>query len=225
MNNGTTQPGWLSREAVALVMTPILLLATYYLRPAWLAPPVPQRSLFAWMAVSFICLFVIPAAVIAVWWRRPLSDFGLSLGRPRLWLPLAGAYLAVALPALIAATRLFPSIALYYPRYAPARHSLAAFALSELAWLAYFFAWEFFFRGFLLFTLLPRLGPPLAIVMQMVPFALMHLPKPAPEAFASVFAGLALGFLAWIGRSALAPWLVHFLCALAVDAAAIAWRP
>ena len=66
--------------------------------------------------------------------------------------------------------------------------------------MAYFVAWEFVFRGWMLFGLAPRLGPGLAIVLQALPFSLMHTGKPELEAYGLILAGLALGALAWRTR-------------------------
>jgi membrane protease YdiL (CAAX protease family) len=46
-----------------------------------------------------------------------------------------------------------------------------------LVMAAYLFAWEFIFRGFLLFGLKERLGP-WSMVIQMIPFVLLRFGKP-----------------------------------------------
>ena len=53
----------------------------------------------------------------------------------------------------------------------------------------------------MLFGTAPALGAPLAIVVQTVPFAILHADKPPAEAYLAVLGGLALGALVWRCRS------------------------
>jgi len=71
-------------------------------------------------------------------------------------------------------------------------------------------AWEFIWRGFLLFGLASFLGPGPAIWLQAVPFAFMHLGKPELETLTTIFGGAAFGFVAWRSRSFLYPFLIHW---------------
>jgi len=80
---------------------------------------------------------------------------------------------------------------------------------------AYFFVWEFFFRGFLLFGLQERFGA-FAIVIQAVPFAIMHFDKPPLEAVLAVFAGLLFGHIAYRSQSFLPTFLLHWLMNIAL---------
>jgi len=208
------------REPAVVVLAVALLAIPYYHgSPPW----IPMRwRLFWWFGLSAVCFLAVPALIIRFIWREPLGRYGLALGDVRTWLRYFLLFALVALPAMVVASR-FPSVQQYYPRYPWARHSLAALLVSELGWLVYFLAWEFFFRGFLLFTLLRRMPPALAIAIQTVPFAMMHFPKPEVEAFASIAAGVALGWMAYRGRSMIGTWLLHFLCAGLVDILVVAW--
>jgi membrane protease YdiL (CAAX protease family) len=208
------------REPVVLLLAVVLLALPYYHgSPPWL----PERwRLFFWFGLNFVCLFIVPVAVIRLAWREPLGWYGLSLGQVRIGLRYLGGFAAVALPALLVASRL-PSIHSFYPRYPWARQSLGALLASEAGWLVYFLAWEFFFRGFLLFTMLRRFPPAVAVAVQTVPFAMMHFPKPELEAMASIVAGVALGTMAYRSRSCLGPWLLHFICAAFLDVAVVFW--
>ena len=70
------------------------------------------------------------------------------------------------------------------------------------------FAWEFVFRGFLLFALV-RIAGPYAILLQAVPFTLMHFAKPEVETLSCIFGGSAFGYIAWRTRSFFYPFLIH----------------
>ncbi len=208
------------RETGGLLLAIALLAVVYYhgeirqLGPRW--------ELFGWFGVNFVVLFVVPALVIRLGWRQRLSDYGLGWGKPEIW----GRYLlifgAVMVPVIVLASRI-PSLHHYYPRYPYARESALWFLASAGGWLVYFFAWEFFFRGFLLNLLAPRYGG-IAIAVQTVPFVLMHLPKPETETFAAIIAGVALGIMAYRGRSMLGTWLLHWGVAVFMDLLVVVWR-
>jgi uncharacterized protein len=182
----------------------------------------PRFRLFVWFGTTFVVLFAVPALVVRFVWRVPLSEVGFRLGRPQVWGKDLALLLAVMVPVVLVMSRTADFHA-YYPRFELARHSLGWWAVGAAAWLLYFMAWEWFFRGFMLFGLAPRLGPGLAIMVQMVPFAMAHFPKLEAEAWSSMVAGLALGLMAWRGRSFVGPWLLHWAVAACMDLSVILW--
>ncbi len=84
------------------------------------------------------------------------------------------------------------------------------------------FSWEFFFRGFMLFGLKQRFGN-YSILIQTIPFAVMHYSKPFPEAIGSIVAGLFLGVLAFETRSFIYGAAIHWLVAMTMDLVAISF--
>jgi membrane protease YdiL (CAAX protease family) len=90
----------------------------------------------------------------------------------------------------------------------------------ELIYFIQFFALEFFFRGFLLHSLKPALGP-YAIFVMTVPYCMIHFGKPMPETFAAIFAGVFLGWLSfrngniWLGLA------LHCFVAFSMDILAL----
>jgi membrane protease YdiL (CAAX protease family) len=77
------------------------------------------------------------------------------------------------------------------------------------------FAVEFMFRGFILFGLKERLGGG-AVLVQMVPFALLHLHKPGLEAAGCVISGIYFGYLAWRTDSLWPVYIIHCVAALSM---------
>ena len=71
------------------------------------------------------------------------------------------------------------------------------------------FGWEFFFRGFILFTFVRKFGAE-AIWLQAVPFALAHIGKPEIETLSTIFGGFAFGWVAYRTRSFVYPFLIHW---------------
>jgi membrane protease YdiL (CAAX protease family) len=89
----------------------------------------------------------------------------------------------------------------------------------------YFFCWEFFFRGFLLFGLakFKFLGPWGAVLAQTIPFTLLHwslvpaASKPPMEIISAFFGGLILGALAIRTKSFVYGFVIHWAISLGLD--------
>jgi membrane protease YdiL (CAAX protease family) len=172
-----------------------------------------------WFGCSVVLYLVVPLILARAVPALRSDELGLVLGDVRFGLKATGALLAVMIPVVLIAAHT-GAFAAKYPLARGATSSTATFVLYEAAYVAYFLGWEFLFRGFALFPVAARLGVWPAILIQNVPFALLHVGKPAPEAFGSLAAGLVLGLLAWRTRSFLWGFLVHAVVAVAMDVAA-----
>ena len=102
--------------------------------------------------------------------------------------------------------------------YKPA--AMSDWILYECIYMLQFFAVEFFFRGFCLFRL-ERFAGWYAIPIMVIPYALIHIYKPLPEALGSVAGGLILGYLAIKTRSIWPGFIVHCGIALSMDVFAL----
>jgi uncharacterized protein len=208
------------REATILILTAVLLSGVHFHGSLpWLGP---RAELFGWFAVNAVLLLGVPALVIRFGFRERLSAYGLCLGRPRVWGRDLAALAPVVLVAAAMASRL-PAVRAFVPRYRPALAEPWLLLPSTLGWGVYFFAWEFFFRAFLLFGLGRRIGRT-AIFIQLVPFVMAHYPKSEGETFASIAAGALLGAIAWRGESFLPAWLLHWAAATALNLFMVLWR-
>lgn len=173
-------------------------------------------------ASTFALMGLVPLAVGLLVDRRRPAELGFSLGDWRAGLKWSAIFLAAMLPVVIAASY-STTFAAKYPLARSAGDSPVAFAVYQLVMLLYFLGWEFFFRGYLLFSLHRHIGLA-AVFVQMIPFAVLHGAKPLPEALGSIVVGLVLGLFALKTRTFLYCAIVHFLVALAMDAAAVAQR-
>lgn len=203
--------------AIPLVYASFALTALeYFARPDFFVSLFPfashaQFGLYPhlWWAGCTITLFLlVPAAIVAFGFRRPLREVGFNLQIRRRHLGLYLLMFAAVLPLVfVAAAR--PEFQVTYPFYRGAFHAgLGAIALWELAYLSQFVALEFFFRGFLVLGLSRPLGRA-AIWVAAVPYCMIHFHKPPLEAFAAIVAGLVLGEVAWRTRSILGGVIVH----------------
>lgn len=155
----------------------------------------------------FVLYFLIPALIIWLIYREPLSNFGFRLGDWRaglLW-TLAGCLGMGLLLWFVART---PQMTDFYRERAPD-------GVGRLIFLngVELFAWEFVWRGLMLFAYARYFGPGAAIFLQAVPFAFMHLGKPEIEALSTIFGGAAFGLIAWRTQSFVYPWLIHWFIA------------
>jgi uncharacterized protein len=153
---------------------------------------------------------LLPALVIRFFWRDSLADYGLRIGDWKFGLRSV----AILLP-LISLLFLLPAASMEdmratYPVDRAAGDSLSRFLVHTGGRILLFYtAWEFLFRGFLLFGLRRITGDAVAICVQTIPSALWHINYPAGELYMSIAAGLLFGWLALRTRSILWPLLLH----------------
>jgi membrane protease YdiL (CAAX protease family) len=153
--------------------------------------------------------------------RERVRDYGLrvdGLGAHR------GPYvtlLAVALPVVVAA-----SFAHGFQSKYPFLDLAAGESLwpQMYVWWAFYFAQfaalEFFFRGFLVHGLAPRLGW-MSIFVMVVPYNMLHYGKPMPEALAAIVGGVVLGTLSLKTRSIWWGVALHIAIATTMDLCAL----
>ncbi len=182
-----------------------------YFDPQW-------RELLSWgwwFSLQAILGFILPAASLLLFFGRKPREIGLGLGDWKLALLVALLYLPlVAVGTWVLSAD--PAFLAKYPHCRMAVRHWGIFAVCELWFVLYWLGWEYLWRGFVLFGTAHRFGH-YAIIIQMVPFALLHLYKPLPEALLSVVGGVALGILVWRCRSFWIAVPIHALQMLFMD--------
>jgi membrane protease YdiL (CAAX protease family) len=166
-----------------------------------------------------VLLVAVPAGLGRVLLGDRMGAYGVARGDKRT--SLAATAFVAPLFALAAALggALIPELRAEYPLSRTALISPWHFVAYEIAYLAYYAAWEFHFRGFLLLGAEKTIGTAAALGLSVTASVLMHLPKPAVEFYASIVAGLVLGWLALRTRSLIAPLLIHYAAGVANDLA------
>lgn len=232
LERDTSEGGDREAATILLVATVLLVVFFYWGRPGfytssglidWVdgrAIPTltehPGVGAYLWWGLSSIVIRVlVPLGVIIFLLKRKPVDFGFRIrGVGRHFAPYAAMYLLM-LPVLLWASSL-SSFRGYYPFYDRAAEGGAAFWLFELGYLVQFVGVEAFFRGFLTFGLARRFGL-LSVVIMTVPYTMIHFNKPMPEAFAAIFAGLILGYMALRSRSFVPGIALHVGVAFTMD--------
>ena len=152
----------------------------------------------------FVLEFLVPVAWIVAVWREDPRRFGLTLGDWRLGLPITVAGIA-GMAVIIWIVGQQSDFRSYYTDTIAGRP--AGRLVIDTA--VDIFAWEFFFRGWMLWSLGRRIGTD-AIWIQVIPFALMHVWKPEIEQLSTVIGGAFFGLLAWRTKSMVWGFLLHW---------------
>ncbi|MCU0646152.1 MAG: CPBP family intramembrane metalloprotease [bacterium] len=172
-----------------------------------------------YMFLSFFLLMgIIPLFIILFVFKEPLQDYGITPGDWRKGLPLA-----IFLTILIAVLLLLPSsqtpdFRATYPFDKTAGDSTLSFIRFELLrGMIFYTAWEFFFRGFMLFGLRKYVGDWLAICIQTIPSCLWHIGLPIGEILSSILAGILFGIIAIRTKSIFWVFVLHYFIGLLLD--------
>ena len=174
------------------------------------APSLANREL-RFRVEGILLLGVVPLLLVLFVHRRRLVDFGLGLPKLR-WFGFATAYLVLVHPINFLYA-MSPSILKDYPFYAPARDGGLSFWGYQALVAVYMLAWEFFLRGYVLFGLREKVGA-FAILVQLVPFVILHFGYSTPELYFCVVDGIFLGAIAYISRSVWPVVYIHTLQSL-----------
>jgi membrane protease YdiL (CAAX protease family) len=191
IKNRTLRGYDLNLIAVVGISTLVLILRRYY----------PLDIDFP-RATQLIYYLLVPLAAGWLLFRDKPWDYGIRIGRWKPAIILTAASLG-AMALILYGTGRMPEFRSYYQMHdidwpeLLLNHSL------------YMFAWEFLFRGYMLFGLERSIGKS-AVFVQAIPFVLLHLGKPFLETLACIPGGFFLGYIAYRTRSFLPCFIIHF---------------
>ena len=148
-----------------------------------------------WFTTDFITLFILAILIIKFVIKEDLKDYGLQAGDYKAGLIISAIFLGVMLVIIwfVSAT---PDFATKYPHLQSTKNSWRDFYIYESGMLLYMIGWEFIWRGFMLFGLKEKFGY-YSVLIQMIPFVILHNGKPIAETFGAIAGGIALGMLAF----------------------------
>jgi membrane protease YdiL (CAAX protease family) len=166
----------------------------------------------------FVLMFVIPFLFIKLHLKKPLSDFGFGLGDIKYGTAFTIiAIVGLVLPLIYIASGM-PDIQQEYPLAKILHERFDLIVWYELAYvLFYYVAWEFYFRGFLLFGLKDKLGVMNAVLIQTISSCLIHLGKPDGEILGSILIGIIFGAVALRTRSFWYVFILHATIGVLTD--------
>lgn len=162
-----------------------------------------------WLIGDFLLQFPLLLLLIRFVLKEGPSRYSVQRGDGRLGLKAALAFWAIMVPILwfVSADAAFQQV---HPAPHAAKLHWVPFLIYAVCSALYLVGWEFIWRGYVLFGLKEHFGH-FAVLIQAVPFALLHLGSPEIETFAAVAAGIGLGMLALATRSFWYGALAHML--------------
>ena len=152
-------------------------------------------------ASELIYYLLIPLSTgLILFWDKPW-DYGICIGRWKAFLVLTTLCLAGMVAIVYASSRTDHFTSYYYR---------ATIDWPELLLdrVLYIFAWEFIFRGYMLFGLERSIGKS-AIFVQNIPFVLLHVGKPFLETLSCIPSGFIFGYVSYRTRSFLPSFIIH----------------
>lgn len=168
-----------------------------------------------WFIGDFITYFILPVLIIKLIFKEKTSNYGLQAGNYKSGLKLT-VFFAGLMILIIWFISSDISFNYTYPQLFSARENWLIFLIFEAGMLLYMFAWEFIWRGYILFGLEKKFGY-YSVMIQMIPFVILHNGKPELETFSSIIGGIALGVLALRTRSFLYGFFIHAAVIFSID--------
>lgn len=153
-----------------------------------------------WLS-SFLFLGLLPLLIIVIFLRKTPFQFGLRFGNFKVWCLHVVITIIIGLPVLYFASNYQPLREFYtVSQFSPMKHVYET--------IIYMLGWEFIFRGFLLFGLKNKLKET-SILVQMIPFVIVHFGKPEVETISTILMGIYLGYIAYRGDSFWSAFIIH----------------
>ncbi len=174
-------------------------------------------------ACAFFLLGLIPVLIIKFGFNEKLKDYGLAIGDRK-----AGIIALTIISPLIVIALIYPAsqtteMRNFYPFDPSAHLSIQNFLQLEF-WrvILFYTAWEFMFRGFMLFGVKKYVGDTMAICIQVIPSCLWHIGMPTGEIISSIPGGILFGILAIRTKSIIYPFILHCIIGVSLDLLIIA---
>jgi len=175
------------------------------------------NPLLYWSFACVVCYLVLPGLFTSVILKNNLFKTGFQWGESCRHLGIYGLFLAAILPVVYCVSFLDGFQETYpFLHFTPQTFSSMRFLVWEIAYLLQFIALEYFFRGFILFNLEPKMGK-MAVLVAMLPYCMIHFGKPFPETIGSIIAGIVLGVMALKSRSVIPGIILHYCVAITMD--------
>ncbi len=218
----------ISHSYIYLLSAPVLLSIYYYhnteaqflqLFPSMASDENAGLYMQYWKFIIFFILTgLLPFCYLIFFVKKPLAEFGLGFGNYKLGLKIIGVLTPFVILPMIWVAAQMPDIRQEYPMARILFYKSDLFWQYELVYvLLYYIAWEFFFRGFLLFGLAKEFGIIHAILIQTISSCLIHLGKPEGETLGSILTGIVFGYIAIRTKSIWYVWILHFTIGVLTD--------
>jgi membrane protease YdiL (CAAX protease family) len=172
--------------------------------------------------MAFVFFFLLSLPVSKLLLKQKAADVGLKFQEKKSSLILMLISLAIVPLISLSAVADAEMSALYPLGGSMIFLNAGFFILYYVSYIAYYFGWEYLFRGFGFFSISEKYGPMLAIAVTTMISALIHssiggFGKPFSETFSAIFGGLIFGFIAYKTKSIYPSLLMHFVLGFCLD--------
>lgn len=171
---------------------------------------------------AFFFFFVLTAPFSKFVLKNTAEEIGLKLPKKKLSIIIMLAALIIAPIAGLSAA-VDAEMAAMYPLGGKMIFLNAGyFALYYLSYIAYYFGWEYLFRGFGFFNINKKYGGALAIAVTTMVSALIHssiagFGKSFTETFSAIFGGILFAFIAYKTKSIYPSFVAHLVLGFSMD--------
>ncbi len=174
--------------------------------------------------IGFIFFGLIPFIVFFVILGRQFHHYGLFFGR----LTSSVVWIGI-LSCIIILLNIFfckkESILSNYPQIRIRLWSVGNILSSAITWILYLLAYEFLFRGLLFFSLEKSFGLITAVIVNVIVYFLVHLPKGISEALGSLPLGILLCIAVYHTGHFYVAFVVHSVLALSNEWLSLYYNP
>jgi len=173
---------------------------------------------------GFLFMALVPAIIYNLMFNGYPTDFGITvqhLFTNWKWLLVISAFILL-LSSMLARS---PQLKQQYPQIRIKHWTAQRFALSSFGWIVYLIAYEFLFRGLLLFASYEAFGVWPAIAINVTIYSAVHLPKGMGETLGAIPFGILACVLTLSTGSILIPVVAHISLAVSMEYFAIKYNP
>ncbi len=201
---------------IVAILWAVIGFAAYYFLAHKKSASGTVREVVAQRGWGVLFMGIASLLIIFLVWKETPASFGLGLAflsPPPRW-----SYLT--LPVIIIASYFWsasPANLALYPQIRIEKWSGQIVALSAVSWIAFLVAYEFFFRGFLLFASFSVLNPWPAIALNCSLYGFAHFNKGPGETFGAVIAGVLLCYLTLRTGNIWSAVVIHSVIALSTE--------
>lgn len=162
--------------------------------------------------ISSLFYGLLPLVIIWTTGSEPES-FGISFNKKGVTL-LSGMMIGIVLTGAVIFNYRKPGNLKDFPQIRKERWSLSTAVMSSATWIIYLFAYELFFRGYLLFSLNGYLGKWPAIAVNIILYSLVHYHKGWKETAGAIPLGFVLCLMCLMTGNFAAAFIAHVFLAL-----------
>jgi membrane protease YdiL (CAAX protease family) len=174
--------------------------------------------------LGFIFFGIVPVLIVLLIYKSSLDEYGMifQTGFSSVLFIFIFAGLVVFINFLHAKSKKNLSI---YPQIRSKDWNYSILVLSAFSWIMYLFAYEFMFRGFLLFSCINDLGIVIAIFINVILYSLAHLTKGKREFIGAIPMGIILCVISVHFKSFLPAFWIHCFLAISNEWYSIKYNP